>query len=53
VNNPRGSKEGQKIPEVKNMMFKKTDRWNPKNKFDWKYIKKYGIDTGIRVNQFY
>ena len=40
VNNPRGSKEGQKIPEVKNMMFKKTDRWDPENKFDWNYIKK-------------
>ena len=40
VNNPRGSKEGQKIPEVKNIMFKKTDRWDPENKFDWNYIKK-------------
>ncbi len=40
VNNPYWTREGQTLPTVKNIMFKKSERWNKAVDFDWLDIKK-------------
>ena len=39
-NNNQGTREGQKLPSVKKIMFDHDDRWNIGLKYDWEFIKK-------------
>ncbi len=39
VNNPNGAKEGQKLPEVRSIMYETPDRWNADAKFPWQDIR--------------
>jgi len=38
-NNSFGTREGQTLPEVREMMLNKSDRWNEDARFDWPFIK--------------
>lgn len=39
VNNQNGTKEGQKLPEVRPIMYETPDRWNEAAKFPWQDIR--------------
>ncbi|WP_019038861.1 sulfotransferase [Psychroflexus tropicus] len=43
VNNKFGTREGQKLPTVRNIMFDGINRWDESLTFDWDYIKKEWI----------
>lgn len=40
INNPFGTREGQKLPTVRKIMFEHKNRWDTSFDFDWKIIKK-------------
>ena len=40
VNNSYGTREGQKLPTTREIMFNHARRWDPTFDFDWSYIKK-------------
>lgn len=40
LNNPNGTCEGQQLPGVRKIMFEDPDRWNPKRKYPWPFIRK-------------
>lgn len=40
TNNEWGTREGQKLPTTREMMFDHEERWNEDYKFDWKFIKR-------------
>ena len=40
VNNPYGTREGQRLPVVDAIMFEHDRRWDEKLDFDWEFIKK-------------
>src|ERR1039457_4720612 len=40
VNNKEGTREGQGLPSVRDMMFNHDRRWDESLDFDWEFIKK-------------